>query len=209
MATKSKAKSRRKTNARKSPSRPKTRPRTRDAVAPDLKKMLAMLEGDHSKVDKLFKRYEKLKNNDDESRFDLVPTVCNALKIHTAIEEELLYPGARDVLGNDEDMIDEAEVEHASAKQLIADLDQMDPGDSLYDAKFKVLGEYVQHHVKEEEEKMFPKLRKKSETQFEGLLVQMEHMRQTLESDLQIEAKTSKNTENRATAPARGSAALQ
>jgi hypothetical protein len=82
-----------------------------------------------------------------------------SLKAHTTIEEEIFYPAAREVL-EEEDLLDEAEVEHASAKDLIEQIEGMSPQDDLYDAKVTVLGEYIDHHVKEEETEMFPKLRK-------------------------------------------------
>ena len=182
MATKSKPQARRAASGRKA-SPQKKAARSRAKRNSDLQKMLAMLEDDHSKVDKIFKRYEKLKEADDDARFELVGKACAMLKVHTALEEELLYPGARDALGDDEDMVDEAEVEHGSAKQLIADLERMKTSDPLYDAKFKVLGEYIAHHVEEEEDEMFPKLRKMAEDQFEGLFARMKDMRETLEAD--------------------------
>ena len=81
------------------------------------------------------------------------------LTAHATIEEEIFYPAARDA-GVEGDLLDEAEVEHASAKDLIAQIRSMSPDDDLYDAKVKVLGEYVDHHVREEEDEMFPKCRK-------------------------------------------------
>ena len=81
------------------------------------------------------------------------------MKVHTTIEEEILYPAAREAM-DDTDLLDEADVEHASAKQLIQDLETMQPGDDHYDAKVTVLGEYIRHHVKEEQNEMFPKIRK-------------------------------------------------
>jgi hemerythrin-like domain-containing protein len=80
------------------------------------------------------------------------------LTVHATIEEEIFYPAARDVLP-EEDLVDEATVEHATAKDLIAQIESMLPDEDLYDAKVKVLGEYIDHHVKEEEEEMFPKVR--------------------------------------------------
>jgi hemerythrin superfamily protein len=82
------------------------------------------------------------------------------LVVHTTLEEEIFYPAAREALGDEDDLIDEAAVEHASAKDLIAQIQSSDPNDDLYDAKVKVLGEYIDHHVKEEESEMFPKVRK-------------------------------------------------
>ena len=89
----------------------------------------------------------------------LAATICAELTIHTQVEEEIFYPAARDIL-DEEDLIDEAIVEHASAKDLIAQLVDMSPDDDLYDAKVKVLSELIEHHVEEEEEEMFPKLKK-------------------------------------------------
>lgn len=121
---------------------------------------ITMLMEDHANVRKLFKQYEKLKEKaDGEEKVALVEKICNELKLHTELEEEIFYPAAREAL-EEQDLLDEAEVEHASAKALIAQLEGMQPGDELYDAKVTVLGEYVEHHVKEEEKQMFPKARK-------------------------------------------------
>ncbi|MGE4063516.1 MAG: hemerythrin domain-containing protein [Rhodospirillaceae bacterium] len=151
-----------------------------------------MLEDDHAKVKKLFKRYEKMKDDEDKKRFQLATEICTMLKVHATIEEELFYPAARDVLEDEDDLVDEAEVEHASAKQLIADIERMETSDPMYDAKVKVLGEYIEHHADEEEDEMFPKLKKKAEEQFEGMFGQMREMRQSLEQDLSTEGKKSR-----------------
>jgi hemerythrin superfamily protein len=79
--------------------------------------------------------------------------------VHAQLEEEMLYPAAREVLGeNDADLVDEADVEHATIKRLVSEVERSSPKDSLYDAKVKVIGEYVKHHVREEEKELFPKL---------------------------------------------------
>ena len=83
---------------------------------------------------------------------------CLALSVHARIEEEIFYPALRKAI-DDEDLLDEAEVEHASAKQLIAEIESMSADDRLFDAKVKVLGEYVTHHVGEEEHQLFPEAR--------------------------------------------------
>jgi hemerythrin superfamily protein len=179
MATKSKAKTRRKSgNGRTQRKARKSAGRNSDIV-----KIVKMLEDDHSKVDKLFKKFEKLKNAENDSRYELVPQICAMLTVHMALEEELVYPPAHEVLGDDADMVDEAEVEHASGKQLIADLSRMNTDEPLFDAKVKVLGEYINHHVEEEEGEFFPKLKKKADDQFEGVFDQMKEMRRTLEED--------------------------
>ena len=122
---------------------------------------IELLKADHRKVEKLFKEYEKLV--EDEGSYNekeaLATTICAELTMHTQVEEEIFYPAARDIL-DEEDLVDEAVVEHASAKDLIAQLADMSPDDDLYDAKVKVLGELIEHHVEEEEDEMFPKVKK-------------------------------------------------
>ena len=130
---------------------------------------IAMLTEDHNKVKALFKQFEKLKEQDDadEEISDLVAQICAELTIHSTIEEEIFYPAVREAI-DDDDLMDEADVEHASAKELIAELETGSPGDDHYNAKVTVLGEYVVHHVKEEEGEMFPKARKAIDTQAIG-----------------------------------------
>jgi hemerythrin-like domain-containing protein len=105
----------------------------------------------------MFKQYER--TNGSERKASLVEKICAALKAHTTVEEEIFYPAVR-VAIRDDDLMDEADVEHASAKELIAQLEAGEPGDDHYDAKVMVLGEYIRHHVKEEQREMFPKARK-------------------------------------------------
>jgi len=129
-----------------------TTTKTQDAVA--------LLKADHEEVHAMFEEYEGLGDRANVSKNKLVAQICKALTIHTQIEEEIFYPAVRAASEETEDMVDEAVVEHASAKDLIAQLEEMDPEDDLYDAKVKVLGELIDHHVEEEEEEMFPKARK-------------------------------------------------
>lgn len=139
--------------AKKSPAKSGASTRTPDAIA--------LLTADHKEVKGLFAEYEKLckAEADDSEKESLAEQICEALKVHTTLEEELLYPAARELL-SEADLVDEAEVEHASAKDLIAQIEGMRPGEDLYDAKVTVLGEYIEHHVKEEEKELFPKLKK-------------------------------------------------
>jgi len=125
------------------------------------KDAIALLEGDHTSVQRLFKRFEKLKNGEgnEAEKAELVNIICDELKVHTQIEEEIFYPAVREAI-DDDDLMDEAEVEHTGAKETISNLEAMQPGDDLYDATVSVLGEYVNHHIKEEEGHMFPKVRK-------------------------------------------------
>jgi hemerythrin superfamily protein len=117
---------------------------------------IALLEADHREVDGYFEQYETLE--DSAEKKVLADRICLALKVHAQIEEELFYPPAREKTG-DGDLIDEAIVEHMGAKNLIAEIEAMRPGQPLYDAKVKVLGEQVRHHVEEEETELFPEVR--------------------------------------------------
>jgi hypothetical protein len=124
-----------------------------------------LLEEDHQQVDGFFEEYENLQDASEKESIAL--KICLALTVHTQIEEEIFYPAARKAIERAE-LIDEAIVEHASAKQLIAEIEDMEAGDELYDAKVKVLGEQVRHHVEEEEDKLFPEI-KSSELDLEAL----------------------------------------
>ncbi len=123
------------------------------------KDAIAMLEADHRKVEALFEQFEGLSDRSKASKKKIADQICMELSIHAEVEEQVFYPAVRGPV-KDEDLMDEAVVEHASAKELIAQIMEMDPGDDLYDAKVKVLSEQIEHHVKEEEEEMFPKVRK-------------------------------------------------
>lgn len=118
---------------------------------------ISILMEDHKRVKKLFKEFDDLKHQkgSENRKSALVNEILTELTIHTQLEEEIFYPALRAVT-NDQDMMDEAEVEHASAKELIYQLESMIPNDDLYDAKVTVLSEYIDHHVKEEETEMFP-----------------------------------------------------
>lgn len=119
-----------------------------------------MLTADHKKVKKLFSEFDKLQEEgSDEEKSSIVEQICNELKIHTELEEEIFYPAVRKAI-DDSDLMDEALVEHAGAKDLIAQLEDASPNNDLYDAKVTVLGEQIDHHVKEEEGSMFPKAKK-------------------------------------------------
>ena len=122
---------------------------------------IVLLTDDHKTVQKLFKDYEKLTKNDadDDEKAALATQICMELTIHAQIEEEIFYPAVREAI-EETDLLDEAEVEHAGAKDLIAQIGAMTPGEELYDAKVTVLGEYVNHHIKEEQDEMFPKVKK-------------------------------------------------
>src|SRR5688572_30960482 len=115
---------------------------------------LEVLMEDHDYVKKAYREFQKLDPEEDlEEAQALVKNVCAALKVHTAIEEKILYPAARRAL-KDKDLLEEAEVEHASAKILIRQLERMKPKDPKFAATFTVLCQYVEHHVKEEEDEI-------------------------------------------------------
>ncbi len=163
---------------------------------------IALLITDHKKVQKMFKDFEKL--NDEEEKQQLVTEACTELKIHTAIEEEIFYPAAREAI-EEENLLNEAEAEHASAKDLIEQLEGMDPSDEMYDAQFTVLGEYVNHHIKEEQDEMFPKV-KKAKVDLKDLGAQIAERKQELMvglGDEEEEEETSKRTSRRMPAKSR------
>ena len=118
-----------------------------------------LLKEQHDKVKKALKEFEKLDREDTETQKQLVQTVCEDLKVHTTLEEELFYPAAREAI-DDEDLMNEAQVEHETAKMLIEQLENMDDDDPNYHATFTVLGEYVKHHIQEEQGEMFPAAKK-------------------------------------------------
>jgi len=118
-----------------------------------------LLMADHKQVKHLFAQFDALKDTgSDDEKLRVVQQICQALTIHTALEEEIFYPAVRQQI-DDEDLMDEALIEHAGAKHLIAQLRSADPSDDLYAAKVTVLGEQIDHHVIEEEGSMFPQAR--------------------------------------------------
>ncbi len=130
---------------------------------------IKLLKDDHKEVKTYFKQYELLE--DEPEKQALAEKICKALTVHAQIEEEIFYPAAREAI-EDDDLLDEAEVEHASAKQLIAEIQAMQASDRLFDAKVTVLGEYIDHHVEEEENEMFSESRE-SDLDLKALGVQL------------------------------------
>jgi hemerythrin-like domain-containing protein len=135
--------------ARATPSRSSDSPR--DAVA--------LLKQDHRSVEALLEQFEEA---DESEQSSIAQRVCRMLTVHAQIEEEILYPAAKQAFEaeEDDDIVNEAEVEHGSARELIAKIEGMTAEDEHFAATVKVLGEYVKHHVKEEEGELFPKLKK-------------------------------------------------
>jgi hypothetical protein len=120
---------------------------------------IALLKADHRKVEQLFAAFEEAKGASRKEK--LAREICTELKIHTMIEEEIFYPAFEGKI--EQDLLDEAYVEHDGAKVLVNDIEAAEPDEEFYDAKVKVLSEEIEHHVKEEErpaEGMFAQCRK-------------------------------------------------
>jgi hemerythrin-like domain-containing protein len=155
---------------------PKTRAKSTEAFD--------LLKEDHDKVQKAFKDFEKMDREEDpETCRQLILGVCEDLKIHATLEEEVFYPALREVL-EDEDLLNEAAVEHETAKMLIEQLENMSADDPNFYATFTVLGEYVNHHIKEEEGELFPAA-KKSDIDFAALAERMRSRKEELIGDLE------------------------
>ena len=124
--------------------------RTTDAIT--------LLKADHRQVEDWFEQFEKA--DDDDRKQELATQICNALKVHAMIEEEIFYPAFLEAT-EETDIHHEAEVEHEGAKRLIAEIEEITPDDDYFDPKVKVLSEMIKHHVKEEEKSdgMFSKAR--------------------------------------------------
>ena len=121
-----------------------------------------LLDADHKAVKKMFKDFDALTESKArsaaQSRLDLARQICMELTVHAQVEEEIFYPAVRNAI-KETDLIAEAEVEHQTAKDLIGQIEAAETADEEFNAKVKVLGEYIDHHVKEERNEMFPKAR--------------------------------------------------
>ena len=124
--------------------------------SPKAREATALLRADHKVVSDLFADYEKARSTSKKKQ--LVSKICTELSVHAQVEEEIFYPAIKRAL-KDKELVPEATVEHATLKDLIAQVEGVTPNGEMFDAKIKVLSEYVKHHVKEEHEEMFPKAR--------------------------------------------------
>ena len=121
---------------------------------------IQVLKKDHKEVKTLFQEFEKLRGRAAQKKQAVVTQICQALTVHAQVEEELLYPLLKTLRPREiKDLVSEAAEEHKVAKTLIGELKTLSPDDEQYEAKVTVLGEYVQHHVKEEEQELLPKAR--------------------------------------------------
>lgn len=147
---------------------------------------IALLKQDHRTVEALFDEFEEA---DESEQSELATRICQMLTVHAQIEEELLYPQAKEAFGEEEDeMVYEAEIEHGSAKELIAKIEAGTPEDPEFKAMVKVLSEYVKHHVKEEEKEMFPAL-KETELDLKELGSELAQRKMQLLEQMGIEAE--------------------
>lgn len=143
---------------------------------------IAMLIEDHQKVQKMFKAFER--TEDQKQQEQLATQICNELTVHTQLEEQVFYPAAREALEEDEAcLLEEATVEHNVAKELIEKIKQSRPHDEEYCALVTVLGEYVNHHIDEEQKELFPQLKKK-EIDFNALGEEMMQKKQELMQEM-------------------------
>jgi hemerythrin-like domain-containing protein len=125
---------------------------------------LELLWNDHRTVEALFEQYDAEKEDEDDAREQTAERICSELTVHAQVEEELFYPWLRENLDEEDmELLEEAHVEHSTLKDLIAQIQSDDGTDAECDAKVKVLGEYVKHHVKEEENEIFEKIADKAE----------------------------------------------
>jgi len=162
----------------------------RKSVTPSKTKAdaIGLLTSDHGEVRQMFDAYQDLVDAqaEDEEKQALAERICRSLTVHATLEEEIFYPAARAAL-EEQELLDEAEVEHASIESLIAQIQDMEVGDELFDAKVKVLGEYVNHHVQEEEGEMFPKVRE-SELDLDVLGDELLNRKQELVAETDVES---------------------
>lgn len=161
---------------------------------------VSLLKQDHRQVAELI---DQVEDAEDEELQTIAERICQLLTVHAQIEEEILYPAAREAI-EESDLVAEALVEHQSAKDLIAKIEGMSSDDEEYKATVTVLGEYVKHHVKEEEGEMFPQL-KKSELDLQELGEQLSARKMELmqELGLEEESESEQGTQRRAAAGAR------
>jgi hemerythrin superfamily protein len=147
----------------------------------------SLLDTDHRNVKKVFKAYEELTKSKAASsaqkKRDLANEICMELTVHAQIEEEIFYPGLREAI-KETDLLEEAEVEHASAKDLIAQIQEATDIDDKFDAKVTVLGEYIDHHVKEERTQIFVKARAARGLDLVAMREQLEARKEELMAEL-------------------------
>jgi len=143
---------------------------------------ISLLKADHDEVAAMFEKFEgsSRKKPSTSEKAELAQKICEALTIHAQIEEEIFYPACQEMVEDAGDLLAEAKVEHQSLKELIAKIENAQAGSEEFDAEVTVLGEYVKHHVKEEQGELFPKVRK-SDMDLEAVGEQLEARKQELQ----------------------------
>lgn len=149
------------------------------------KEATAILRADHKLVSKLFADFEKAESSEEKKA--LADEICTELTIHAQVEEEIFYPAVKEALG-DTELVPEAIVEHATLKNLIADVQADGLDEEMFDARIKVMSEYVKHHVKEEEEEMFPEARKSKDLDMAELGAQILQRKEELMVEMTAQA---------------------
>jgi hemerythrin superfamily protein len=166
---------------------------TRSTDAP--RDAIALLKQDHRAVEALFEEFE---DADESEQSELATRICQMLTVHAQIEEEILYPQAKEAFGEEDDeKVYEAEIEHGSAKELIAKIEAGTPEDPEFKPLVKVLSEYIKHHVKEEEKEMFPAL-KETELDLKEIGSQLAQRKMQLMEQMGIEAEEAPTPRKRA-----------
>ncbi len=130
-----------------------------DTAEPEPADAIAMLRADHAAVGEMFAEYEETRSTPDKKA--LVAEICMALRVHTQIEEEIFYPEVKTTL-KDKSLVPQATVDHRGVKDLIAQLQGIEPDGDAYDAKVRVLSAYVRHHVRDANDEMFPQAKASS-----------------------------------------------
>ena len=151
--------------------------------APKTMGAIEMLRADHKVVSALFAEYEKARFT--RKKRAIVARICDELSVHAQLEEEIFYPAVKRAL-KDTEMVPGAKVEHASLKALIPQVEGVEPYGEMFDAKIKVLSEYVVHHVHEEQNDMFPKA-KASKLDLSALGAEMAARKQELQAERKVE----------------------
>lgn len=159
-------------------SKPSRAPKSPTSTSSKPQDAVALLKADHQLVLDLFEQFEKARS--PQRKKSLVSQICQELTVHTQVEEEVFYPAFKQAL-KDKELVPEANVEHQSVKDLIAQVQGIEPDGEMYDARVKVMGEFVKHHIKEEHTEMFPKA-KKSKLDLQVLGEQMQQRKAELQA---------------------------
>ena len=149
------------------------------------KEATAILRADHKLVSKLFADYEKADSSEEKK--SIADEICTELTIHAQVEEEIFYPAVKEALG-DTELVPEATVEHATLKNLIAEVQTAGLDQEMFDARIKVMSEYVKHHVKEEQDEMFPKARESKDLDMVELGAQIMQRKEELMAEMSTQA---------------------